>query len=114
MPPRPCIVSGCDTLTNFTRCPEHERRYQHARNADPRRQARYSGTWDRQAKQAIAAYRDTHGDVCPGWHHEPHLILPSQWACDHDLGPLCASCNGRKAALHDRPQHQAEHNTQRR
>lgn len=82
----------CDTATKRTQ----------EANRPPRDKARYHGTWPTLARQTIATHRATHGDICPGWEREPHPIIPDQWVCDHDAGPMCRSCNGRKAATHDR------------
>lgn len=68
-----------------------------------RNKPQYRGDWPTRSRAAIAAHRAQHGDVCPGWRHPPHVIHRSEWTCDHELGPLCRSCNSRKGVMHDRP-----------
>jgi 5-methylcytosine-specific restriction enzyme A len=97
---RPCLE--CGKPCQGSRCPTHQAAWKANRNARPQ----WKGNWPTVARNTIAAYRATHGDICPGWGHDPHPIAPTQWTCDHDLGPMCRSCNGRKGAVHDRPRHQ--------
>lgn len=111
MPRRPCLgqgTSGCPAHTlappGKSRCDSCDiatKRSQEA-NRQPRDKTRYKGDWPTLARQAIAAHRAAHGDVCPGWEREPHTVTPDAWVCDHDAGPMCRECNGRKAATHDR------------
>jgi 5-methylcytosine-specific restriction enzyme A len=48
----------------------------------------------------MAEHRACHGDWCPGFglpaHADADLVV------DHDVGVLCRSCNGRKAATVDK------------
>ncbi len=107
MPAKPCITAGCSLLAarRGPRCPQHEREYQARRNASPAR-AKYRDGWAKLARESIAAYRRIEGDICPGyWCGGPHPINPSEWVCDHDLGPMCRAGNSRKAAVHDRDGH---------
>ena len=99
MAPRPCL--DCGTPAPRTRCRRCEARHQHKRNQSPQRD-KYRGDWARIAKAAIAQHRATHGDICPGYRTPPHPVTPDQWTCDHDLGPLCRPCNGRKGATEDK------------
>lgn len=123
MPRRPCLgipqadaPPACPTQAlapeGKSRCLACERltRKPHEARRPPRSKAQYKGGWPAQAKAAIAAHRAIHGDVCPGWQREPHPIHPSHWVCDHDVGPLCTSCNGTKAATADK-QRAAERRT---
>lgn len=106
MPRRPCLNS-CGNLAKpgGPRCTECERDHQRHRNAT---RPQYAGSWATDAKQAIANHRAQHGDVCPGWQRAPHPITATEWTCDHDLGPLCRSCNGSKGGSHDRQRRAAE------
>lgn len=94
---RPCVA--CSTPTTTTRCPACEQRHQAERNAS---RPQYRGDWPAQSRSAIAAYRAGHGDVCPGYGRAPHAIAASEWTCDHDRGPLCRPCNGRKGGGDDK------------
>lgn len=87
---RTCL--DCGTPTTGSRCPTHQ----------AERDARWQGDWPAQSKAAIQNYRTIHGDICPGWGVSPHPIAPSDWVTDHDEGPLCRACNGRKAGGHDK------------
>jgi hypothetical protein len=86
LPGRPCRA-----LTSSSRCPACERAHR----------ARYRGQWPALARSVIAAYRATHGDVCPGFGVPSHALDPADWVVDHDLGPMCRRCNGVKAATAD-------------
>lgn len=98
MPPRlPSSCPQCGTITTGD-CPTHPRP---PRPRKPYR-AKYHGSWPTEAKARIAAHRANHGDLCPGWARDPHPIDPTAWTCDHDLGPLCRSCNSRKGATIDK------------
>lgn len=99
---RPCLTCGTSTSTG-PRCPNCETAHHQRRNANPRRRSRYGGNWATHAKQTIAAHRHAHGDICPGWRRPPHPIHPADWTCDHDLGPLCRSCNSTKAGATETP-----------
>ena len=48
---RPCLEPRCPELTNRTRCTEHERAYQRARNAKPERAVLYTAEWQRYSRQ---------------------------------------------------------------
>lgn len=87
---RPCL--GCGTPTNGSRCPTHQ----------AQRDATWRGDWPAHASATVTAYRVEHGDVCPGWGTPAHDVAPSDWVCDHDVGPLCRACNGRKAGGWDK------------
>ena len=106
MPRRPCLTcSNHLAEPGKPRCTECERDYQRRRNAS---RPQYAGNWAADARAQIAAHRATHGDRCPGWQRPPHAIHPDEWTCDHDVGPLCRSCNGAKGGGHDRRRAQAE------
>jgi hypothetical protein len=100
---RPCLEPHCPNLAapgqpRCTPCTISHRRARPTTTAQG-----YGWTWQRHARSAITAYRQTHGDICPGFGTPAHPITPpNHWVCDHDLGPLCQSCNGRKAATVDR------------
>lgn len=94
-----CAWPGCVTLTTGRRCPPHQQAWQHQHNLE---RTQYRGTWPKESAARIAAHRALNGDVCPGYGRAPHPIDPADWTCDHDLGPLCRSCNGRKGATTDK------------
>lgn len=97
--PHRCRWPGCRALTTNPRCPPHERQWQAQRNAA---RIHYHGPWPAEARHQIEAHRLTHGDTCPGWRRDPHPIDAADWTCDHDVGPLCRSCNSSKGATFDR------------
>jgi hypothetical protein len=89
---RPCLgLPGypCRAITSSSRCPHCQRQ----------RRNRYRGAWPALARQAVARYRTAYGDTCPGYDRAPHPT--TDWVVDHDLGPMCRQCNGRKAATVD-------------
>lgn len=98
---RPCLTDPTHPLApeGKSRCVGCESELQRERNAS---RPQYRGTWPTESRQRIAEHRAIHGDRCPGWEHPPHDIHPDDWACDHDVGPLCIRCNGRKGGGHDR------------
>ena len=61
---RPCLERGCPRLSPTTRCPEHTRAHQRARDrarsGDPIRVFRRSAAWIRTSRE----YRAAHPDVC--------------------------------------------------
>jgi 5-methylcytosine-specific restriction protein A len=72
-----------------------------------------SAAWQRHSRTTLAAWRQEHGDLCPGFRRPPHAT--ADLTVDHTiplgaggalLGPttvLCRSCNSRKAHV-DRPE----------
>lgn len=87
---RRCIVTGCSQfVVNGSRCRAHR----------AQQRAKYKGDWPARSRAAIAIYRATHGDVCPGWRRDPHPIDPADWTTDHEAGPMCRACNSRKKAM---------------
>lgn len=94
---RTCL--DCGRPTSGSRCPAHEALRQQERNAS---RPQYRGDWPAYSRSTIDAYRTTHGDTCPGYGRSAHAIDPGEWTCDHDLGPLCRSCNGRKGGGDDK------------
>lgn len=94
---RPCLDCGAITHGG-PRCPTCTRTHRRSQGSATARG--YNAAWARHAQQAITDYRARHGDICPGFRREPHAA--TDWACDHDLGPMCRSCNARKAATADR------------
>jgi 5-methylcytosine-specific restriction protein A len=102
VPRRPCLEAGCPRLAQpgKARCPEHHRARDRQRGSTTQRG--YGHAWQQVARQAIAAHRANHGDVCPGYGRDAHSVEPRDWCCDHDLGALCKSCNAVKANTHDK------------
>jgi 5-methylcytosine-specific restriction protein A len=102
VPRRPCLEAGCPRLAlpGKARCSEHHRVRDRQRGTATQRG--YGYAWQQQSRQAIVAHRASHGDVCPGFGRDAHRVDPSDWCCDHDLGPLCRSCNAVKANTHDK------------
>lgn len=97
---RTCIDCPNTAPPGKSRCPDCQRRTNRARGSATARG--YDHTWQRHARQAITAHRTQHGDTCPGWNRPAHTIHPTDWVCDHDIGPLCRPCNSSKAGSHDR------------
>jgi 5-methylcytosine-specific restriction protein A len=102
VPRRPCLEAGCPRLAlpAKARCAEHHRARDRQRGSSTARG--YGYAWQQVAHQAIAAHRAQHGDVCPGFGRDAHRVDPCDWCCDHDLGPMCKSCNAVKANTHDK------------
>lgn len=109
---RPCLGlpdHPCGRLTNGTRCPDCARVVEYQRTQAKReRRPRASYAETRRRAQAVAQWRATYGDWCPGWGREAH---PStDLTADHvapfaltrseagAIAVLCRSCNGRKQA----------------
>ena len=95
MAKRPCIEVGCPTVTDRTRCPEHERARDKARGT---RQARgYDSAHDR--LRADYQRRMSAGERFTCWRcGDP--IDPTSWHLGHDdhdrsvyRGPECVGCN---------------------
>ncbi|HEU4540323.1 MAG TPA: hypothetical protein VFR23_04275 [Jiangellaceae bacterium] len=107
MPLRPCLE--CGALSQGTRCPNHTRSREQPRHQRAKR-AKRPYTWAEQQRraQAVRAWIAEYGYVCPGWHTPPHPSMDLTadhivaFAINHDergdLGVLCRTCNGRKAA----------------
>lgn len=89
MTARVCIEQGCPLVTEGTRCVEHERAYQRAREARPSRRV-YDGSWDRQSRAARAAEPWCHrvkadGSICGA---------TTDLTTDHETGTVeCRPCN---------------------
>jgi hypothetical protein len=62
----------------------------------------YGSEWQREARATLRAWVAEHGHVCPGWGRRPHES--ADLVVDHQVGPLCRSCNSRKAATFDKAQ----------
>lgn len=74
----------------------------------------YDAAWQRLAAQAIAAWVEVHGWVCPGYEVAAHTVPEGALQCDHvdeekrtgltldDVGVLCGPCNRRKSGTHRR------------
>ena len=103
---RPCL--DCGTLTPRTRCPTCTAPIAavYAQRKRERRPER-SHTERQRRADTVTAWRDTYGDVCPGWNRTAHAatdltadhVLPvaAGGAEDGPLTILCRECNGRKA-----------------
>lgn len=109
---RPCL--DCPKLAEpgqarCTACTRHRRQALGSATARG-----YDSRWAKHAKAAIADHRAKHGDICPGYRRPAHTIHPDQWVCDHDLGPLCRSCNATKAATEDRTRARQDSPSRRR
>jgi 5-methylcytosine-specific restriction protein A len=73
----------------------------------PSRRGR-SGATQRKRAAYVQEYRDTFGEVCPGWGVPPHAVVPpNRLSADHvlprslggehgDLAVLCIECNSRR------------------
>ena len=94
VPVRPCIEPDCPRLTRGTRCAEHQRQHDRARNA---RRTHYQGDYRKRAKQvrdsAVLCHLCGQG-ARPG----------DPWTADHvrpgdptsPLRPAHKSCNSRR------------------
>jgi 5-methylcytosine-specific restriction protein A len=101
MPMRPCLVCGQPFEARPygpSRCPEHEQERQRAKSrtkAEAKRRA-----------EVVAAWREEHGDWCPGWGSQgphpsrdltaDHVIPRSQGGEDGPLAVLCRRCNASR------------------
>ncbi|AWZ25663.1 hypothetical protein CEJ39_17155 [Rhodococcus pyridinivorans] len=104
---RVCCEPGCPTIIRgATRCPEHQRaRDAHQRATVPTK-ATYNYAELKRRRATVDAWRQQHGDWCPGYQRPPHHS--TQLSADHitpvalggaqdgPLGVLCISCNARK------------------
>jgi hypothetical protein len=109
MPYRTCLEPGCPNLTLRTRCVEHERLRQQARN---RRRTGYQGDYPRERAAILTRWRAAYGDWCPGlgdadvsdrpdlW-RGPHVSadLTVQHRADGSWSVLCRSCNSTAGAV---------------
>lgn len=111
-PLRQCLgLDGqdCSRLGPGNRCDEHARELELRRTRGKREQRPYTAPERQRRAEAVAAWRATHGDWCPGWGGRP--AHPSvDLTADHvtavaaggrEDGPLvvlCRSCNGSKGA----------------
>jgi hypothetical protein len=104
MAKRPCLDCGV-LLEGGTRgsssrcgaCLEKRGGFNRGAPSPERRQyqaSRYDYAWRKLSKAIREAIPE--GAPCPGWGVPPHPIARSEWTVDHDLGPLCRRCNGRK------------------
>jgi len=72
---------------------------------EEKRRAYTDGGWRKRSAATITAHREKFGNVCPGWRIDRHVS--TDLVVDHDVGVLCRSCNGRKAATDDKVKHAA-------
>ena len=88
----------CGTLTTATRCTPCRARKKQVRNAGASA-----------ARDVVTAWRQQHGNICPGWGRPPHpaadLTADHRTPLHHggdnsaaNLTVLCRSCNARKGA----------------
>jgi hypothetical protein len=96
---RPCL--DCGGATKKARCADCERSRDRQLWASGKGD-RYDTAWRRHSRRTIADHIAAVGPVCPGWSVGAHVVEPSAFVCDHDVGPLCRSCNSRKAATFDK------------
>jgi 5-methylcytosine-specific restriction protein A len=112
LPLRPCL--DCGRLAQGPRCPDHQRGRDRVKDQTKRQRKQqvrpYTNAEKTRRAQVVADWRNTHGDVCPGWERDPHAS--TDLTADHvvavgaggaEQGPLtvlCRSCNGRKGARH--------------
>ncbi len=104
-PARRLVKVQRDSHGKGARCPECQR--VHDRLKDAKRGGH--GDWRARAR-AVAGWRATEGDVCPGWGVPPHPVIPpNKLSADHThsiaqggpprppgYGVLCVECNSRK------------------
>lgn len=105
--PKPCNHLGCLELATpgSGKCDDHLRHKRRTATPSPTSIDRTNTPGERQRRQAIVnAWRNTHGDWCPGWqrpaHHATDLTAAHVTAVangGHDInGVLCRSCNSRQ------------------
>lgn len=102
MPVKPqARCPGCSTLHNGTgRCARCTTRGKRQRRP-------YTNAEKQRRAAAVQAWRETHGDWCPGWGRPAHPstdltadhvhAVAAGGAEDGPLGVLCRACNGAKA-----------------
>jgi 5-methylcytosine-specific restriction protein A len=102
---RRCL--DCNRRTSRTRCPEHQRQRDRAKDA---RRGGHADWRDRAA--AVNEHKARQGPWCPGWRVPGHWVLaPNRLTADHPVplvlgGPLrpeqyrvlCIRCQGRQGA----------------
>lgn len=96
-----CIEPGCSRLTAGTRCDEHRKAKDRARN---RRRTHYQGDWPAFARQWLDAWAAGNGPLCVGWQRDPHMVTRADLTLDHvdprsgsgGYQALCRSCNSSK------------------
>jgi hypothetical protein len=101
---RPCLEPGCTRLSPNTRCPEHTRSHQRARDLarrdDPMRQLRRSAAWRRLSEQARAAQPWCSVPGCTGRDlTADHIVSPLDGGAPLDpanVQVLCRTHQNRK------------------
>jgi 5-methylcytosine-specific restriction endonuclease McrA len=109
---RPCLGSTLHPMNHILtpnrngRCNECTRVIIAATTRGKRRRRPYTRAILERRAQAVKAWRDQHGDICPGWqrqsHHSTDLTAdhptPVSEGGDEDapLAILCRQCNSRK------------------
>lgn len=103
---RPCLT--CGRLARGSRCPDHARLAARAKTRQKRVVRPYTAQEQRRRAGVVTAWRDVHGDLCPGWGVPAHASgdltadHPDEVALSGDesqpLAVLCRSCNSRKNA----------------
>ncbi len=102
----------CGALSDQSRCPEHRRARDQARNRGSAAARGYDGRYRRLRAQAIAQHIARYGHVCPGYDRLPHTA--EKFSIDHvvplSMGGLnelsnfqviCLGCNQRKGRATD-------------
>lgn len=96
-----CIEPGCNRLCSSTRCDDHRKAKDRARNA---RRTHYAGGWEPFAREWLNVWTAAKGPLCMGWQREPHMVTRSDLTLDHveartgasGYQALCRSCNSSK------------------
>ena len=106
---RPCL--DCGRLTpSGTRCADCERPRARAAQRSKRQRRPYSSRERDRRARAVAEWRATYGDWCPGWQREAHPS--SDLTADHVVpvasggaedGPLTVRCRSCNSARGTRP-----------
>ncbi|WP_094979577.1 MULTISPECIES: hypothetical protein [Rhodococcus] len=106
---RVCAQPGCPQIVrDNNRCPQHQRERDAYQRATVPTKATYTYAEQKRRKATVDAWREEHGDWCPGYEVPAH---PSDrltadhltpvglgGAQDGPLGVLCISCNARKGS----------------
>lgn len=105
-----CVVAGCMNATAGSRCAEHERAHQRARNADPKRKAYRDPAYRAIPLGGVCACCGSTEDLTRD-HVHPLTLRPASRSTEW-IQLLCRSCNGSKGgqvmADHRCPQHGGE------
>ena len=105
MPKLACLT--CGTLSEKSRCPEHQAVRDRERARTKPGRAAYTGDWRARSRAARAEHVRQHGLACPGWGEDlgwHQVASASELTLDHDGVVLCRRHNSSKAGSYDKDQ----------